>query len=311
MNTLGQFKENHPSFISNHLETTFRLLQILSKIYNNESIKNCFVLRGGSAVSFYLPELKRLFLDIDIDFKTKEIEHTKEEREEVIKNIDSIMKMLDYDDMSSKSRHSYSLDSLCYSYLNKAGNLDYIKMDINYSMGRHLYSDNIVDIEELDHAKICLLNLEELIAMKLKSLFERTSIKDLFDIFMLIKTYPLLDTVRIRKSYLFYYTLSALELEPDCIYRLKDISKKDMIAKLYPLIEKRSGYQLEIMKEKVEDFAKEILQFTKEELEFCSAFYQGEYCPELLFKESETIAIAKQNAIACYKTNLKKRNRYR
>lgn len=118
-------------------------------------------------------------------------------------------------------------------------------------MGRHLYLDNVVDVEKLDHAKICLLNLEELIAMKLKSLFERTSIKDLFDIFMLINTYQSLDTVRIRKSYLFYYTLSALELKTDCIYRLKDISKKDMLAKLYPLIQKQSGYQIDIMKENI------------------------------------------------------------
>lgn len=80
MYTLEQFEERYPKIISNYLETTFRLLQILSEIYNNEPLKECFVLRGGSAVSFYLPDLKRLFLDIDIDFKTKEIEHTKEEK---------------------------------------------------------------------------------------------------------------------------------------------------------------------------------------------------------------------------------------
>ncbi len=224
MYTLEQFEERYPKIISNYLETTFRLLQILSEIYNNESLKECFVLRGGSAVSFYLPDLKRLFLDIDIDFKTKEIEHTKEEKK-VLENMNAIMRMLDYNDRSTKSRYSYSLDSLRYPYFNRKGNLDYIKMDINYSMGRHLYPDCVVEKEDLEHAKICLLNLEELIGMKLKSLFERTSIKDLFDIFMLINTYSSLDIVRIRKSYLFYYTLSTPELEPDCIYKLKDISK--------------------------------------------------------------------------------------
>ncbi len=82
-----------------------------------------------------------------------------------------------------------------------------------------------------------------------------------------------------------------------------------MLAKLYPLIQKQSGYRLDVMREKVENFARDILTFTLEEKEFYSAFYEGEYYPELLFEEHETIEIAKQNAIANYKMKIKKRNR--
>lgn len=298
----------YKDFIFNNLETTVKLMEVLTEIFSNKVLKEKFTLKGGSAVNFYLGELTRLFSDIDLDLK--EIDGALLDKEKALISFEllEIMKKLNYEYSSSKSRHSYSLDSFKFPYKKKNGNLDYLKIEINYSCGKHLYSDvklpkekNFIDTD------ITVVNLSELIGMKMKALFDRLSAKDLFDIYKLIGTMPSLDCKEVRKAFLFYYTLASLNYDFNTIKRLENITKRDCIAQLYSSIPKNSGVNLERMKREVSDFAYGIFDFTSEELEFCKAFQEGYYQPELLFDDEDVIARAEQNKLATYKIKLKRK----
>ncbi len=300
-------KKIYKDFIENNLETTLKLMEVLSKIFTDDSLKNKLVLKGGSAVNFYIGDLTRLFLDVDLDLQVPDEAYIKQEKEKLSLQLLGIMEYLDYEYSFKKSRHSYSLDSFCFPYKKKNGNIDYLKIEINYSCSNHLYPDDFLPKREsIIDTDISILNLNELVGMKLKALYDRTSVKDLFDIFQLINIFPSLNDKAIRKSFLFYYTLASLKYENDTINRIKCINKKDLISTLYPVIPKKSGCNLEIMKRSVLEFAYDIFSFTSNELEFAEAFHEGFYCPELLFENKDVIERAKQNPIANYKIKLKR-----
>lgn len=300
-------KKIYKDFIENNLETTLKLMEVLSKIFTDDSLKNKLVLKGGSAVNFYIGDLTRLFLDVDLDLKVSDEAYIKQEKEKLSLQLLRVMEYLDYEYSLKKSRHSYSLDSFCFPYKKKNGNIDYLKIEINYSCSNHLYPDELLSKKEsIIDTDISVLNLNELVGMKLKALYDRTSIKDLFDIFQLINIFPSLDDQAIRKSFLFYYTLASLKYENDTFNKINCITKKNLISTLYPVIPKKSGCNLEIMKNSVLEFAYDIFSFTNKELEFAEAFHEGFYYPELLFENNDVIERAKQNPIANYKIKLKR-----
>ncbi len=300
----------HKDFIKNNLETTIKLMEVLSKIFTDVSLKDKLVLKGGSAVNFYIGDLTRLFLDIDLDLQVSNEAYINQEKEKISLQLFRIMKLLNYEYSLKKSRHSYSLDSFRFPYKKKNGNIDYLKIEINYSCINHLYPNTLLSKQEsIIDTDIFILNLNELIGMKLKALFDRISVKDLFDIFQLINVIPSLDYQAIRKSFLFYYTLASLKYNYNIIDKINCINKKDLISILYPVIPKKSGYNLEIMKHRVLEFAYSILNFTNKEMEFYKTFQEGFYYPELLFENEHVLERARQNPIANYKMKLKRMSR--
>ena len=94
-------------FIKNNLETTIKLMEILSKIFTNESLKDKLVLKGGSAVNFYIGDLTRLFLDIDLDLQVSNETYINQEKEKISLQLFRIMELLNYEYSFKKSRHSY------------------------------------------------------------------------------------------------------------------------------------------------------------------------------------------------------------
>ncbi len=301
--------ENNNQFVKINLETSIRLSQILAKIYQNQQLQTQLVLKGGVATQCYLGNLKRLFLDIDLDFNIKNIDNIQKERQLVRNQLFNIMKSLNYENFSDKSRFSYSLDSLKYPYYKQSGNLDYVKIEINYSNGNHLYPTILKkwkDSQLYFNGDVLLLNLEELIGMKLAALLERKSIKDLFDIYELINRYQSLNINNIKKSCLFYFSLSSKEEKLFNFDKILSITNRDVKINLYPLLPKKCGINLDIIKNTVFNFISDVLNFTNDEKRYYQLFQIGEYYPELLFDDKKVIENAKENPIANYKIKVKK-----
>ncbi len=307
MDKMQIIQDKDKNFIENNFETTIKLLEVLAEIFSDEVLKDKLVLKGGGAVNFYLGNLARLFLDIDLDLKTPNETCINQEKEKISSQLLNIMENQNYKYSYKKSRHSYSLDSFCFPYKKRHGNLDYLKIEVNYSCSIHLYPNILLSEQEsLIDKRISILDLNELIGMKLKALFDRTSVKDLFDIFQLINSYSSLDNQAIRKAFLFYYTLASLNYDHNIINKINNITKKDLISRLYPLISKKSGINLDIMKQNVWNFSHGILDFTDKEIEFYKSFQEGIYQPELLFENEQIIERAQQNPLAKYKIKLKR-----
>ncbi len=87
----------HKDFIKNNLETTIKLMEVLSKIFTDVSLKDKLVLKGGSAVNFYIGDLTRLFLDIDLDLQVSNEAYINQEKEKISLQLFRIMKLLNYE----------------------------------------------------------------------------------------------------------------------------------------------------------------------------------------------------------------------
>ena len=302
-------RENPRNFIPNYLETSLRLSQVISKISENESLNKQMILKGGSAVQCYLGNIKRLYLDCDFDFVFNSINNQSQERVFLKQNLSKIMKNLNYELSNTKSRCSYSLDSLRFPYKKMSGNTDYIKLEINYSHGEHIYPSTTkkwLDHDFLLDNEISILKLEELFGMKIKALLERGSAKDLWDIKNLIEKYESINLEQIKKSYLFYFTLATKKFNPLSLEELENMPRRAIVGGLYPYLPKASKIDLDLMKKEVLSFLNEVLIFTTEEKEFFDYFTKGEYHPELLFQDNDIVERVNNNPIAKYKVKLKK-----
>lgn len=313
---MEQIKErldiNEKNFIKASYETTLRLSQVISNIYQDQILKEKLVLKGGSAVQCYLGTIERLFFDADFDFLASDLNEIQQEREAFRSQLSILMRNLNYQTISNKSRYSYSLDSFRFPYYKTSnGNLDYMKVEINYSLGEHLYScytKKWVDETFLLNVETLVPCLEELLGMKVKALLERGAIKDLIDIKSLIDCYPNCNLDKIRKSYLFYYALAVHRENPASLEKIEEISKRNVTGGLLPLLPKNSRFNLSKTKDDVSCFLKDTLIFTKEELLFLNYFSKGMYYPQLLFSEEDVVNRAKSNPIASYKVLRKNLN---
>ena len=296
-----KIEANPLNFIKDNYETTLRLSNVISNIFKDDILKSKLILKGGCAVASYLSSTKRLFFDIDFDYISGCELNFLEDKKIFYLHLLSFMNNLGYSEISCKSRSYYSLDSFKFPY-NKItnNNLNYIKLEVNYSHGMHLYPcvmKNWRDDNFLIDSTVKVLSLEELLGVK---------IKDLFDVYNLLNEYQC-DIEAVKKSYLFYYTLSKHRESPFEIENLQQMKKRMAIGGLYPLLSKDSGFCFE--KIKLETIAKlrDILNFSKNELEFLKLFKDGYYHPELLFDDEEVINRARQNPIANYKMKLKQK----
>lgn len=156
---------------------------------------------------------------------------------------------------------------------------------------------------------IQLVNLEELIGMKLKALLDRGSVRDLYDIYYLITKFNHLDLKKIKKSYIFYFVLACSQQYLSNFSKIDQIQNRNIIGGLYPFIPKNSHPNLEQMKDCVLSFAYDLLKYDRDELYFIEQFYQANFMPEYLFSNPDTLARAEQNPIANWKTKIKQNKR--
>jgi len=63
-------------FVKVNIEKVIKLISVLSFIYQNEYLKDAFVLKGGTAINLIYINMRQLSVDIDLDY-VKEIDKEK------------------------------------------------------------------------------------------------------------------------------------------------------------------------------------------------------------------------------------------
>lgn len=179
-------EQNH--FIVNTMEKVLRLRDMLVYV-NKTGARKALALKGGTAISFCLLPLPRLSADADFDFYADASkDETRAARSMIADSIARFAKMEGYA-LSRNSRYSHSLDSFVYSYRTLSGSNDVLKIDINYSNRCHV-SDPIlssVNIDPISGFTVITLAKDELIGTKVAALIERTTPRDVFDVYTLLK----------------------------------------------------------------------------------------------------------------------------
>lgn len=197
-------------------EKVLRLRTILDFLNTHEYMREHLLLKGGTAINLTVFNLPRLSVDIDLDFVPNLTrEETVNERERLTEILKGFMSEQGYS-LSEASRFSHSLDAFHYNYVNAAGNRDMIKIEINYSLRKHvlLPEDRALVIDAFgEPIKVRTVAAMEIFAAKTNALISRAAARDLYDFCNMadIKLFAEEEDL-FRKCIIFYATISAKEV---------------------------------------------------------------------------------------------------
>lgn len=300
-------------FISSTIEKVDRLINILEWINNHKTLNNLLLLKGGTAINIALFDFPRLSVDIDLDLSQDfEKEKLEKVREYIKSNLYKYLKANEYKISDKKSKNTYALDSIVAEYNDIKGNLENIKIEINYMNRVHILDTNKVmlckSIYEKRDIKINIVNPIEIYTTKICALLNRTTARDLFDVYTLSQNdlFNEVEKKLLRQCFMLeYIAINNYPIKELSIERIEKLAKQDIKTKLLPTLKDRNpkNNNVEIMKISVRKYLKNILEIDDKVMEFESKFSKGIYKPELIFDDMEIIGRFKKIPMVKWKLN--------
>ena len=302
-------------FINSTLEKVERLLKILTWINNDEKLNKLLALKGGTAINIAVFNFPRLSVDIDLDLTENLNKEEMIVQREIIHNlIIQYLNANNYKINVEKSKNVYALDSIVAEYIDVKGNVDNIKIEINYMNRVHILETKKIEVStDIFKDKILMihcLNPIEIYAAKICALLDRTTARDLFDIYTLSK-YELFDKeekLLLRQCFMLeYIAICGYKLENMKIDNIEKLKRQDIKTKLLPTLKDRNPKKSNVdeMKQAVREYLKDILVIDDNTKLFYDKFQKGIYEPELLFENKEIIERIKKHPMIIWKLNNK------
>ena len=295
------------NFIRDNMEKVVRLCTILEYINTDPMLAKHLVLKGGTAINLLVMPLPRLSVDIDLDF-TENCDRPAmlRYRKAITEKLQAYMYANGYR-LAPSSKHPFSIDSWVCQYTNVIGNLDNIKVEINYSMRCHLLPTEIkpIKLRGFENVNVRTLALVELYASKVKALLERGAARDLFDVHNMIRHQVIGEEQKtmLRKGVVFYSAVGG-NAKPTATYSLQPVERlqfKQIRATLLPVLKKGIFYDLESVKREVCGYLEDLMQLSDKEKLFIERFANNEYQPELLFEDKEIVERVAKHPMALWK----------
>lgn len=295
------------NFIRDNMEKVVRLCTILEYMNTDPMLSKQLVLKGGTAINLLVMPLPRLSVDIDLDF-TENCDRPAmlRYRKAITEKLQAYMYANGYR-LAPSSKHPFSVDSWVCQYTNVIGNLDNIKVEINYSMRCHLLPTEIkpVKLRGFENVNVRTLALVELYASKVKALLERGAARDLFDVYNMIRCKVISEEQKpmLRKGVVFYSAVGG-NAKPTATYSLQPIERlqfKQIRTTLLPVLKKGTFYDLESVKQEVCGYLEDLMQLSDNERLFIDRFANNEYQSELLFEDKEIVERVAMHPMALWK----------
>ena len=302
---------NRTGFIKSTLEKVERLLSILEWINNHEKLSRLLALKGGTAINIAVLNFPRLSVDIDLDL-TENIakDEMVKEREKIHNLLVQYLNANNYIININKSKNVYALDSIVAEYEDIMGNIDNIKIEINYMKRVHILETKQLDmgtnVFEDRKFKVHCIHPIEIYAAKICALLNRTTARDLYDVYTLSK-YKLFDNEEkklLKKCFMMeYIAFNNYSLEDMDIERIEKIDRQDIKTKLLPTLRDRNPKRSNVdeMKHVVRDYLGDILTVDDNIKAFYDNFQKGIYEPELLFENMEIVERVKEHPMVMWK----------
>ena len=303
--TLGR-QAKELGFVRDTFENVCRLADVLSFMESDPVLSDSLALKGGTAINLAFFDLPRLSVDIDLDFaKDVSRESMLEERERITDHIRKYMAAAGYS-LSPRSRLYHALDSFVYEYVNAGGMRDNLKIEINYMLRCHVQpvAHRIVKLPWQDGTMTVLcVDPLEIFAAKAVALMNRAAARDLYDMFNLQENRCMELAARdyFRQCILFYSAISSEQVPEHLSFDAIDgITERKIRTDLTPVLRRASHFRLAEAREKVKAYLQEFL-LPEGDLSFWKAFAEGEYKPELLFDDPETLERVRNHPMALWK----------
>lgn len=302
-------------FKSETLEKVLRLIDVLDFINKTDALSPYLVLKGGTSINFTIFNLPRLSVDIDLDFS---FDGSKEEMLEIRKEITAIirryMEINNYT-LSDDTKTKHALDSFVFNYNNQFGNKDNLKIEINYMNRTHIYETitRNVSISFLNSFKTLTLNKYELFGSKIKALLERCTIRDVYDVYHMLKEnlFNEAEYDLVKKCVIFYMAIGKTtersfdEVINDFGTKICAFMVEKIPQYLSSTLKKDDKFSMIDAVNIVKSFISKLMKLSDSELKFITEFDNGNYKPELLFDDQNIINRIQNHPMALWKISNK------
>lgn len=196
------------------LERVLRLIDVLEFINTDIYLKDKLVLKGGTAINLTFYNYLRLSVDIDLDYiGSNDREQMMKDRNLIEKKLLNYMQEANIQYRNDKTKKTYALDSFVFNYSNMFNATDMIKIEINYMNRIHLfdYEKRNITLPLNNGNKVLTLNKIDLFASKTNALIYRTTIRDIYDVYNMIKNKTINgnEFIVFKKRLIFYLLLSS------------------------------------------------------------------------------------------------------
>lgn len=190
---------------TNYIEQVELIVQVLPEIFENQELKECFALKGGTAINLFIRDMPRLSVDIDLAYLPKE------PREVFLKNLTSTLEKLSDCIMrnikGTKIQKNYSKDNWLSKFVVHK-DLIKIKIEGNVVLRETLYDCENKELcrraqnQFLQFLEARTISFAELYAGKICATLDRHHPRDLFDTKLLLENEGI--TPEIRKAFIAY-----------------------------------------------------------------------------------------------------------
>lgn len=198
------------------LERVLRLIEVLEFINTDTCLKDKLALKGGTAINLTFYNYLRLSVDIDLDYiGSNDREQMMIDRDLIGKKLLNYMQESNMQYHNDKTKKTHALDSFVFNYSNMFNATDIIKIEINYMNRVHLFDceKRKITLPSKNSNEVLTLNKIDLFSSKTNALIYRTTIRDIYDVYNMIKnkTININEFVIFKKSLIFYLLLSSEE----------------------------------------------------------------------------------------------------
>jgi len=297
------------------LDKVDRLLGLLAELGRHPVLKGKLCMHGGTAINLFMLEAPRLSVDIDLSYiGAPGREGMLAERSVIERAVEEVLAFSGYTSSGGRGEHAGRTFHL--KYRGDWGS-DQIKIDLIYLNRVPLLVPQLKPCSIRPALSVLTFSDIELIGGKTKALYDRVTVRDLYDIAHLKKYLDeeLAKSTELGELYhkviLFHASISnhfPVPFERRAIERFVDLGK-EMEGQLYPMLRSLERPSLETMIDTAESFIERfVLPRDDAEREYLERFSRAVYCPELLFGEASPMtAAARLNPEALWKhQNLKK-----
>lgn len=291
-------------FIRDNLEKVMRLIGLLEVIFSS-AFSNQLVLKGGTAINLFYAGMPRLSVDIDLDYVGLDRDAMLADKAAIKDWLSAVSFGMGYR-ISDHSKETHALDSYVLSYANTGGNSDNIKVEINFLDRTHilpLEKKTIAAFGYSSSVQVAVLAKEELYASKIAALVSRGKPRDLFDVFHALSNGILKKNASLRKAALFYDCVGGRNsIVSQDSFDFQRLSKKDFQRMLMPMLRKGTQFDSDVAIREVTAFLRNLFCFEADEIAFSQRFAAKQYCPELLFGDSEQARRIAKHPMALWRT---------
>lgn len=196
------------------LEKAARLCQTISQIMSVSYLNERLILKGGTSLNlFYLQEMPRLSVDIDLNYVGTFDKQDMEKEKPIL--MEALYHILNQEGLiitrSPEQNHAgFKINARYNSVLGQQGEL---QIDLNFMYRQQLWPATMLKPQIMaTSVAIPNINIHELTAGKLVALFTRKASRDLFDVDLLLN-HPTLNIAKLRLAFVLYVSMSTLTLD--------------------------------------------------------------------------------------------------